>query len=176
LRNDPKTAYWFLNTCYRHAKGFLGWGTDLVPKALDLIPSKAIRAGALPKPDSWFVVDVPLDDIGAKGKLIDGVAFLHNGGSMQWERTTLAAPGAPERLVWENPQGHPTLSLRDVTKVRVEGLKKGTRVRVLFEDREIVAEDGYFVDDFRGIDLYQRYGGITGYGNAPVALHLYEIP
>ena len=49
--------------------------------------------------------------------------------------------------------------------------------RVLFEDRELVADDGSFADDFRGIDLYQRFGGQgTGYGNAPVALHVYEIP
>ena len=47
---------------------------------------------------------------------------------------------------------------------------------MLFEDREFVAEDGYFVDDFRGADLYQRYGGErSGYGNGPVALHIYEI-
>jgi hypothetical protein len=59
--------------------------------------------------------------------------------------------------------------------VEVEGLKAGTRVRVLFEDREIVAKDGWFEDDFRGTDLYQRYGGTTGYGSAPVALHAYEI-
>jgi hypothetical protein len=50
-------------------------------------------------------------------------------------------------------------------------------VRVLFEDRELVAEDGYFVDDLRGADLYQRYGGErTGYGNAPVAARVYEFP
>jgi hypothetical protein len=51
-------------------------------------------------------------------------------------------------------------------------------VRVLFEDREVLAGDGFFVDDFRGQDLYQRYGGGlgTGYGDAPVALHLYEVP
>ena len=28
LRKDPAAAYWFLNTFYRHAKGFLGWGMD----------------------------------------------------------------------------------------------------------------------------------------------------
>jgi hypothetical protein len=29
----------------------------------------------------------------------------------------------------------------------------------------------------RGIDLYQRHGGgpYTGYGDAPVALHIYEV-
>jgi hypothetical protein len=50
-------------------------------------------------------------------------------------------------------------------------------VRVLFEDREIKAADGFFLDDFRGQDLYQRFGGgpTTGYGDTPVALHMYEI-
>jgi hypothetical protein len=47
---------------------------------------------------------------------------------------------------------------------------------VLFEDRQIEAEEGYFEDDFRGQDLYQRYGGHDGYGDTPVALHIYEVP
>jgi hypothetical protein len=48
-------------------------------------------------------------------------------------------------------------------------------VRVLFEDRELKA--GIFVDDFRGRDLYQRFGGgpTTGYGDTPVAVHIYEV-
>jgi hypothetical protein len=50
-------------------------------------------------------------------------------------------------------------------------------VRVLFEDRSVTAGEGHFLDDFRGQDLYQRYGGGygVGYGNGPVALHIYEI-
>ena len=37
--------------------------------------------------------------------------------------------------------------------------------------------DGFFVDDFRGQGLYQRFGGgpTTGYGDTPVAVHIYEI-
>ena len=34
-------------------------------------------------------------------------------------------------------------------------------------------------DDFRGQDLYERFGGGLkggGYGDTPVALHIYEIP
>jgi hypothetical protein len=48
---------------------------------------------------------------------------------------------------------------------------------VLFEDRELTAASGYFVDDFRGRDLYQRFGGgpALRYGDAPVALHVYEV-
>jgi len=35
----------------------------------------------------------------------------------------------------------------------------------------------FFVDDFRGHDLYQRFGGgpTTGYGDTPVAVHICEI-
>ena len=56
-------------------------------------------------------------------------------------------------------EDRPDPATLEKAKVVVAGLKKGTKVRVLFEDREIVAEDGFFVDDFRGADLYQRYGG-----------------
>ena len=54
----------------------------------------------------------------------------------------------------------------------------GTVVRVLFEDRELTAAAGSFTDDFRGADLYERYGGgpTIGYGDTPVALHIYEVP
>jgi hypothetical protein len=175
LRNDAKAAYWFLNTYYRHAKGFLGWGNDLVAKSLDYIPAMAKNMGGMPKPGDWELLEVSLDDIGAAGKLVDGVAFMHDGGRVLWARTVLAAPGAPARIVWEHSVGHPTLGGGAHTRVYVEGLKKGTRVRVLFEDRDIAAQDGYFTDDFTGRDLYQRYGGHTGYGNAPVALHVYEV-
>lgn len=64
------------------------------------------------------------------------------------------------------------------TRIEVAGLRAGTRIKVLFEDREIVAAAGHFFDDFRGRDLYQRFGGSPGsaYGPEPVALHIYEIP
>ena len=63
------------------------------------------------------------------------------------------------------------------TSISVDGLKSGTLVRVLCEDRELKAADGFFVDDFRGQDLYQRFGGgpTAGYGDTPVAVHVYEI-
>jgi hypothetical protein len=81
-----------------------------------------------------------------------------------------------ETVVWGDTIELPPEKLAAV-KVRVAGLKAGTKVRVLFEDRELTAADGFFADDFRGQDLYQRYGGGwgTGYGDAPVALHVYEV-
>jgi hypothetical protein len=174
LRADAKTAYWFLNSFYRHAKGFLGWGTELVPKALEYIPDMAFDAGALPKAGEWIKLEVPLEQIGATDKLLDGVGFLHDGGRVWWGRTALVAPDGKEKLVWGDALALPADELANV-KLHVDGLKAGARIRVLFEDRDIIAGAGFFVDDFRGQDLYQRYGGSTGYGNAPVALHLYEI-
>ena len=61
----------------------------------------------------------------------------------------------------------------------VAGLKAETKIKVLFEDRALISADGHFTDDFRGQDLYQRFGGGLpggGYGNTPVSLHIYEIP
>jgi hypothetical protein len=175
LRADPKVAYWFLNSFYRHAKGFLGWGMDLLPKSLEYIPDKAFNAGDLPKAGKWIKVEIPLERIGADGKLLDGVGFLHDGGKVYWGETSLVADGK-EHVVWDERHARWAHHQGRVeVHVEVEGLKAGTRVRVLFEDREIVAKDGWFEDDFRGTDLYQRYGGTTGYGSAPVALHAYEI-
>jgi hypothetical protein len=63
------------------------------------------------------------------------------------------------------------------TKFTVPGLKAGTKVRVLFEDRELIAGDGFFTDDLRGDDLYQRFGGGpgVGYGDEPLTVKLYEL-
>lgn len=174
LKKDPKTSYWFLNTFYRHAKGFLGWGMDLLPKSLEYVPDKAWSGGELPKADDWVTLEVPLDQIGAAGKLIDGAGFMHDGGVVAWRSTKLVTPDGKEHVLCGESIELPAKALAAV-KVHVDGLKAGTRVRVLFEDREIVAQDGFLVDDFRGTDLYQRYGGTTGYGSAPVALHAYEI-
>jgi hypothetical protein len=42
--------------------------------------------------------------------------------------------------------------------ITIEGLKKGTKVEVIDEGREIVAEEGKFTDEF-----------------GPIAVHLYRI-
>ncbi len=177
LRKDPATAYWFLNSFYRHAKGFLGWGMDLLPKSLEYIPDQAANLGPLPASGAWVKLELPLEKVGAADKLLDGVAFLHEGGSASWGRTSLVSPDGKETLVWGDGVQRPAEELAKVT-IRVPGLAKGSKVRVLFEDRELTAGDGFFTDDFRGHDLYQRYGGGygTGYGDDPVALHLYDVP
>ncbi len=173
---DPDRALWFLRSFYRHAYGFLGWGTDLVEKAKMYIPSKTVAMGDLPAAGEWLRLEVPLAKIGATDGLLDGVAFAHDGGRAFWGPTTLVDPQGKEATVWGNTLEHPPGVLAK-TRIAVPGLKAGRKIRVLFEDRELTAGDGFFVDDFRGQDLYQRFGGGygVGYGNGPVALHLYEL-
>src|SRR5207248_1005284 len=117
-----------------------------------------------------------LEKIGAADKLLDGIGFLHEGGTVAWGRTAIVGPDVAETLVWGDSVQRDPDELAKV-KITVPGLAKGSKIRVLFEDREVVAAGGYFIDDFRGQDLYQRYGGGwgTGSGDAPVALHLYEV-
>jgi hypothetical protein len=121
-------------------------------------------------------LELPLDKIGAAGGLLDGVAFWHQGGRVHWGQTSLEAPDGTTAVVWGEAVGLPEKG-RERVRIGVAGLKAGARVRVLYEDRELKAEAGGFVDDFRGADLYQRYGGGwgTGYGDEPVALRVYEI-
>src|SRR5262245_41825314 len=129
--------------------------------------------GDLPAPGKWVRLEVPLDKIGAADGLLDGIGFAHDGGRVAWGATSLIDPDGKETIVWGDDFGQP----RGNVKITVPGLKAGTMIRVLFEDRTLKAADGCFVDDFRGQDLYQRYGGGygIGYGDGPVALHLYEI-
>lgn len=175
LPRDRTLALWFLRTFYLHSAGFLGWDDKLLSAALPYVPATAVEMGSLPAPGVWTRLEIPLERLRAHGALLDGVGFIHAGGRVEWGRTTITTP-AGEMTVWDDTIELPAAQLARV-KISVDGLRAGTRVRVLFEDREITAGDGAFVDDFRGSDLYQRFGGgpMGGYGDAPVALHVYEV-
>ncbi|OGV62737.1 MAG: hypothetical protein A2498_02725 [Lentisphaerae bacterium RIFOXYC12_FULL_60_16] len=176
-RQDATRAGWFLRALYRHASGFLGWGNDLALKMTDYIVEHVESMGPVPAADKWWELDVPLEKLAAVGPLVDGVAFLHETGRVWWGPTTIVTPNGTTNTVFGNNIGLPEAQ-RERVKMNVAGLKAGTAVRVLFEDREIKSGDGFFIDDFRGQDLYQRFGGghFTGYSDEPVALHIYEVP
>jgi hypothetical protein len=88
----------------------------------------------------------------------------------------IVGPDGNETVVFGDYEDRPSPEKLLKTKISIEGLKKGTNVKVLFENRTLVSDEGFFVDDFSGVDLYQRYGGERlGYGNAPVGFHAYEI-
>jgi hypothetical protein len=154
----------------------LGWGSDVPPFALKLIPETATAMGAVPASGEWVKIELPLEKIGAVDKLLDGVSFLHEGGRVLWGQTSLIAPDGFKQIVFGDHQDRYSPEKLAAVKVSIVGLKQGDAVRVLYEDREIVAQDGFFIDDFTGTDLYQRFGGrATGYGDAPVALHVYAV-
>lgn len=174
-KNKNTRCEWFLRTFYRYAPGFMGWG-GVPAYALAMVPDKTVDQGAVPPAGRWVKLEVPLDKIGAADKLVDGVGFMHQGGKVLWGRTSLVAPDGSEQVVIGDDADRPAPAQLKAVKVSVAGLKKGAKVRVLYEDRDIVAEDGFFTDDFTGTDLYERFGGRgTGYGDAPVALHVYAV-
>ena len=70
--------------------------------------------------------------------VLDGVGFLHDGGRVSWARTVLVAPDGTETVVFGDHEDRPDPAALEKTKITVAGLKKGTKVRVLFEDREVL--------------------------------------
>lgn len=123
VRKDNARAFWFLRTFYRHARGFLGWGDKVSPEALALVPEKAAALGELPKAGEWVKVEVPLETLGAAGKLVDGVGFLHDGGRAWWAKTVLVTPDGKETVVFGDHEDRPDPAALRKTRITVPGLK-----------------------------------------------------
>lgn len=149
------------------------------------------KLGALPRTGQWVRLEVPVEELGLVGAVVDGVGFVNQGGKVWWERTLLVHNGREEVLL-DGSVGAPPSALKNV-RFNVEGLKAGTKIQVAFEEREIIAKDGYFQDDLSGEEGYRNqwvgiYGdklGETGYygdgvfynyNGGKVAARLYEIP
>jgi hypothetical protein len=93
LRGDRKLAYWFLQSFYRHAPGFLGWDDSKVDLARGYVPAATVDLGGLPAAGEWVKLEVPLAKVGAAGKLLDGVASCTRaarwpGGGRPWSGRT----------------------------------------------------------------------------------------
>jgi hypothetical protein len=101
-----------LQSFYRPAKGFLGWGTDLLAASREYVPGSAADMGGLPARGVRVRLEVPLDRVGAAGQLLDDVAFLHNGGRVLWGRTSLLDAGRAETIIWGDTIGWPTRNSR----------------------------------------------------------------
>lgn len=149
------------------------------------------RIGNLPAKGRWVRLEVPVEQLGLDGKVIDGLGFVSKGDRVWWERTLLLRDGQ-ETVLCDGSVGiHP----RQLARVRfnVPGLPAGTRIKVCFEEREIVAGEGYFEDDLTGEPGYQnlwvglygdKIGEIGYYGDGVyynynfgrIAARLYEIP
>ena len=127
------------------------------------------RMGDLPKAGTWARLEAPVEALGLEGKVVDGFGFVSKGAKVWWERTLLVREGE-ETVLCDGSVGIPPSQLARV-RFNVEGLPAGTRVKVVFDEREIVAGDGYFEDDLSGEPGYENiwvglYGdkiGETGY-------------
>ena len=160
----------FLRTFYRHIVGLVGRDLAGLTAALQYIPE-----GPSPPAGKWVQIEVPLAKIGAHDKLIDGVVFLHRGGRIRSGRTAIVGPSGDEFEVWGDIADRSPERLAR-TKIAVRS-QVGDACARGFEGRGPKAADGFFVDDFRGHGLYQRFGSgpTTGYGDTPVAVRVYEI-
>lgn len=153
---------------------------------------------ALPKAGEWVRIEFPAEKVDLVGHLVDGFAYMHRNGRVLWDYTALERNGEVVRVFSDDAVGIPREQL-DAVRVNVPGLKAGTKVKVLFEGRDIVAEDGYFIDNMQGVDTYgfEAYGpegdmfGFVrdedrelarmmpsghGYNYGPTAVRVYEIP
>jgi hypothetical protein len=171
VRGDATLGYWFLRHFHRNAVGFIGYDGKGLDRSLGYVPQGVRSVGALPAAGEWTKLEAEIP----ANTTVDGVAFLQRGGRVSWGRSSLHASDGGEEVLWGDTIGFPAEELRHA-RISVSGLPAGSNVRALFEDRTITAAAGYFEDDFRGQDLYQRHGGGDGYGDTPVALHVYEIP
>jgi hypothetical protein len=153
--------------------------------------------GALPKAGAWHRMEIDADKADLVGKLVDGFAYLTKNGRALWDYSVLERNGKVVRVFCEDSVGIDRTLLSKV-RVNVPGLKKGTPVKVLFEDRTIIADDGGFFDNMEGTDTYgYEAGGIAGdlfgfvtdedrelprmmpsgygYSYGPTAVRIYEI-
>lgn len=154
--------------------------------------------GPLPEAGTWHRIEIDAAKFGLVGKLVDGFAFLTQNGGARWDHSVLERDGKVVRVFCEDSVGVDR-NLLAAVRVAVPGLKAGARVKPLFENREIVAEEGGFTDDFTGVDTYgyegyapsgDLFGFILdpdrelvrmmpsgyGYTYGPTAVHIYEIP
>lgn len=175
-------------------------GSDAGRATVDRIAYQAehfFPLGKRPAAGSWHRIEIDTDQVGLTGKLVDGFAYLSKGGDAHWDYTALQRNGKTARIFCEDTVGIDRALLPDV-KINVPGLTKGTKIKVLFEQRTITAQDGYFTDDFVGIDTYgheayavegDMMGYVKdpdrelprmmpsgyGYNYGPTSVHIYEI-
>lgn len=162
-------------------------------------PASAFRrAGDVPKPGEWVRLELDLAAQGIEGLLLDGIAFVEHGGKALWDHTVYVDAAGQERMLCEDTVGTPKDLLKSV-RIKVPSVPDGTKVAVLFEDRELIVKGGEFVDNFEGVAAYDCFwqgwaGDGTTYGvmperdqlphypalgycynNDPVCVHVYEI-
>ena len=116
-----------------------------------------VAAGGKSAPGKWTRIELDAEEYGLVGTLVDGFAYLTQNGRALWDYSVLERDGEVVRVFCEDSVGIDRARLADV-RISVPGLKAGTKVKALFEGREIVAQDGFFADSFLGSDTYGYEG------------------
>ncbi|MDP7253335.1 MAG: hypothetical protein QGF00_27295 [Planctomycetota bacterium] len=194
-RDELNARFWLAAHLYNMA-----WGTHFTGDIMSphiFRESSFHRMGDLPARGGWTELSVSAKRLGLTGKLLAGCGYMELGDPILWDRTALRnTHGETGKVLCDDTVGIPKPLLKSV-RFNVPGLKAGTRITVMFEGREIVAEDGYFTDSFEGTDAYgQTNGGVLGdylcqydpvdrfptnpksgyaYNNGKVACHAYEL-
>ena len=160
-------------------------------------PAHFHNLGERPQLGQWVKVEIDASRAGLVGKLVDGFAYLTQNGRALWDYTALERDGQIVRVFAEDTLGIDR-ALLDRVRVHVPGMPGGTKVKALFEGREITAAQEMFVDNFVGTDTYgYEAGGVEGdmfgyvkdsnrevprmmpsgygYKYGPTQVHIYEI-
>ena len=197
---DGGVRLWLAKDMHQMAWGSIGIGF-CGPQGHDIKHPKLLeytftqpqfrKIGALPTAGKWARLEVPVETIGLDGMVVDGFGFVSKGAKVWWERTILVQDGK-ETVLCDGSAGIPPEQLARV-RFNVAGLTAGTKIKVCFEERDLIAQDGYFEDDLSGrpgyrnmwVGLYGDKIGETGYYGdgyfynyncGKVAARLYEIP
>lgn len=128
----------------------------------NIMNEKSFRVkGELPKPGTWTRLEVSAEELGLVGQQIDGFMFIAKDGDSRWTNS-LVIRGDKEITFCGQTLGPSAADLAAV-KISVPWAPDGTKVKVLFEERELVVKDGAFIDDFTGEDIFQTVrGGAVG--------------
>ncbi|MBI3922324.1 MAG: hypothetical protein HY318_12965 [Armatimonadetes bacterium] len=160
-------------------------------------PEHFRKMGSLPSSGDWYRIEIAAEAIGLAGTLVDGFAYISSNGRALWDFSALERNGKIVRVFCEDTVGIDR-SLLGKVRVEVPGLRPGTPIRALFEDRALISDDDGFSDDFVGVDTYgYEAGGVAGdmfgyvkdenrdlprmipsgygYTYGPTQVHIYEI-
>jgi hypothetical protein len=116
-----------------------------------LTPETFKSKGAVPEAGKWVKMEMLADDIGIVGKQADGFFFLSQDGQASWGRSSIVR-GDQEIVLSGATLGASAEELKTV-RIAVPWAPDGTKVKVLFEERELVVKDGHIVDDFTNFDI-----------------------
>ena len=146
---------WFLAVDWDH-RAFWGESREL---DIGLRPEGAIDPshlpmGPLPASGRWVTLEIPVDELGLRHSDLDddwkitGMNFSTVDGRAFWGETQVVTEGGTEVSYVTKAEIDWCQSRDETMRITLPGLAAGKQIRVLFEDRVLIAQDGYFEDEF----------------------------